>query len=518
MTSMIWQDITDAAVPLGALIIGLIGGYTFRRLLGHWQAEAVERQAQLRSQEADNEIKARLKEADIQARAEVVKAREEFEKTTKTRRNELEDLEKRLTQREETIQKKNDEIEKKNDLLKIAKEVISEEQTRLETEKKKAADTLYTLAGMTHDEARRTVITRAEQEIQSETGAMIRRIQEEAKANADREARAIVATAIQRCAVSHASELVTSTVPLADDELKGRIIGREGRNVRTLENLTGASILLDDTPDVIVISCFDPIRREVARKALEILIADGRVHPTRIEEVVEHVQSELQETIRQAGEDACFEANVQGVEPSLIRTLGRLRFRTSFTQNVLRHAIEVANLMGLMASELGLNPTLARRAGLFHDIGKSVDQDREGTHSAIGADILRQAGESPVVVNTAAAHHGDVEAESLYPTLCSAADAISGSRPGARSEATAIYMKRLEDLERLAAAFPGVKKSFAIQAGREIRVIVSPEEITDNKAMLLARDIARKIETELLYPGQIRVVVSRETRCIEYAK
>lgn len=515
---MNFYDISDAALPLLALFIGLIGGYAFRGLIGHWQAEALEKQAQLRLKETESEIKAKLKEADIQARAEVVKAREEFEKSTKSRKVDLQEKENRLTQREETFQKKSDEMDAKADLLRVTKDVLTEEQTRLEADQKKISDELQRLAGMTHEEARRVVTQRAEQEIRNETGAMIRRIQEEAKNDADREAKSIVTTAIQRYAVSHASESMTSTVPLPGDDVKGRIIGREGRNIRTFESLTGASILVDDTPDVIVISCFDPIRREIARQTLEILIADGRIHPTRIEEVLQQVQGEMNETIRQAGEEACFETNVQHVDAALTRTLGRLRFRTSFTQNVLRHSIEVANLMGLMAPELGLNPTLARRAGLFHDIGKGLDQEQEGTHSAIGAELLKQAGENPVVVNTAAAHHGDVEAESLYPILCSAADAISSSRPGARSETTAIYIKRLEDLERIASGFPGVNKTYAIQAGREIRVIVSPEAITDNDAMLLARDIAKKIEADLLYPGQIRIVVSRETRCIEYAR
>jgi ribonuclease Y len=343
-------------------------------------------------------------------------------------------------------------------------------------------------------------------------------LQEEARETAEKESGKIVALAIQRYAASHTGEMMTSTVRLSGDEVKGRIIGREGRNIRALETATGVTMLVDDTPEAVVISGFDPIRREVARQALEELVADGRIHPARIEEVVAKVQANMDETIRLAGETAAYDAKVVGAPLELLRMLGRLKFRTSYAQNVLQHSLEVSHLMGVMAGELGLDPALARRAGLFHDIGKAMDHEVEGGHATIGADFLRQMGEDPMVVNAAAAHHQDVEAISPYAALCSAADAISGSRPGARMETTGIYLQRLEKLEAIANSFEGVRHTYAIQAGREVRVMVDPERIDDHAAILLARDICQKIESSLSYPGQIRVVVIRETRSIEYAK
>jgi ribonuclease Y len=343
-------------------------------------------------------------------------------------------------------------------------------------------------------------------------------MQEEAKETADREARKIVATAIQRSGTSHAGGMMTSTVAIPGEDMKGRIIGRDGRNIRSLEALTGVNILIDDTPEAVVISGFDPIRREIARQSLEELINDGRIHPARIEEIVAKVRENMDETIRLSGEQACFECGVQGVDPEILRMVGRLAFRTSYTQNVLRHSVEVSHLMGVMAGELGLDVAQAKRIGLFHDIGKAMDHDVEGGHAVIGADLLKRHNEPAVIVNAVAAHHEEVAPESLYALLSSAADAISSSRLGARSETTDIYVKRLEKLEGIASGFEGVNKSYAIHAGREIRVIVEPEKIDDNAAMVLARNISKKIEADLQYPGQIRVTVIRETRCVEYAK
>jgi len=359
---------------------------------------------------------------------------------------------------------------------------------------------------------------KVEDEVRAETGSLLRRLQEEARETAETEAREVVTLAIQRYAAPHASSNMTCTVSLPSEEIKGRIIGREGRNVRAIEAATGMTLLIDDTPEAVVISGFDPVRREIARQALEALVADGRIHPTRIEEEVAKAQANLDETILEAGREAAYAARQQHVDTDLLRQLGRLKFRTSYSQNVLQHAIEVSRLMGLLADQLGLDPQIARRIGLFHDIGKSADQNAEGGHARIGAEILRRAHEDPVVVNAVEAHHEDVVATSLFAVLCSAADAISSARPGARTENTQIYIQRLEKLEALANAFKGVKSTFAIQAGREIRVIVDPEVVNDNEAMLMAREIGRRVEAELRYPGQIRVVVIREQRCIEYAR
>ncbi len=525
MTSYDWYNLSDAATFLTVGLAGGVVGYALRGLIGRWNSDSIEKQAQLRLEEAEMEVKSKLKEADILARAEVVKVREEFEKQTKTRRNELEEIDRRLSLREENLDKKNEVLDKKEAAFAQKSEVFEQQREELkgkqqDCDKKyqEAVTRLQRMAGFTVDEARKEVYHRAESELRTEAGSLARKIQEEAKETADREARRLVALATQRYAMSHGGDGMTAIVTLGNDEVKGRIIGREGRNIRALEAATGASMLVDDTPGAVVISCFDPLRREIAKRALEQLVADGRIHPARIEEVITHVKENLEDVIREVGETACYEAKVAAVDPSIIKVLGRLRFRTSYTQNVLQHSIEVAHLMGLMAGELDLDPAIARRMGLFHDIGKAIDQEVQGGHAVIGAELLRQAGESPLVVNGVAAHHGDVEAQSLYAILCSTADAISSSRPGARVEAAGLYVQRLEQLEKIVSSFPGVLKNYAVQAGRELRVIVKPEEIDDNDAQLLARDIARKIEADMQYPGQIRVVVTRETRCIEFAK
>lgn len=519
---MPWTIIVTAVMAIAA---GGIAGYMIRVMRAKQDAESAEHKAQGILDEARKSAESTRKSAEILAKEEVIKARDEFEKTTKAQRKELAAAEERMAQRESNLDKKVTMMDKKERMLdeKIAElEKQSADLVRQKADVEKIAaeekEKLQRVAGMTQEEARKMLLSRLEKEIHGEMGALIRRLQEEAKETAERDAKKIIATAIQRYASSHASELMTTTVSLTGDDVKGRIIGRDGRNIRSLEAATGVSIMIDDTPEAVVISGFDPIRREVAKQSLEQLVADGRIHPARIEEVVAKVTENMQETVRLAGEEASFSAGVQGIVPDLLRMVGRLKFRTSFSQNTLQHSVEVANLMGVMAGELGLDPMLAKRIGLFHDIGKALDHEVEGGHAVIGADVLKKHGEAQVVVNAVAAHHEEVQAESIYALLAAAADAISSSRVGARSETSAIYVKRLEKLEQIASSFEGVKKSYAIQAGREVRVIVEPDKVDDNSAMVLARDISKKIESDLQYPGQIRVVVIRETRCVEYAR
>ncbi len=512
-------------IGLVAALGGIAIGYLIRHILGMLKADAAEKRAEVSMTEAEREAEAIRKEGQIHAKAEVLKAREEFEKTTKKRRNELEAIEERVSQRETNLDRKMALVEKKERQVDARIAEAEERVKHVESREAKAkalieeeTEKLQRVAGLTRDEAKQTLLERVEQEVHNETGGLIRRLQETAKEQAEAEAKRVVAMAIQRYGASHSSATTTSIVPLPSDDMKGRIIGRDGRNIRTLESVTGVNLLIDDTPEAVVISGFDPLRREVARQALETLVADGRIHPARIEEVVERVREELDESIRKLGEEAAYEADVQNVEPELLRRLGRLQYRTSYSQNVLRHSIEVSRLMGMMAGEMGLDVSIAKRAGLFHDIGKALDHEVEGGHALIGGDFLKRHNEAPVVVNAVAAHHDDVEAESIYALLASAADAISSSRLGARSETTDIYLKRLENLEKIANEFEGVTKSYAIQAGREVRVLVEPEQIDDNDSMVLARNISKKIESDLQYPGQIRVTVVRETRCVEYAR
>lgn len=512
---------------VGALVFLLAAGlgYYLRMLLGRYSVKSSERNVSIQIEDAKRNAAAIRKEAELQAKAEVIKAREEFERQMKSRRDEMVAMEARIVQKEQglerkvsmidkkylTAEQKQAEQEKKDEELRKDREVldkmIDQEKTRLQS-----------VAGMTQEQARQNLLGRLTEEIRGETGMLIRRMQEEAKETAEREARKIVAMAIQRYAAGHVSELMTSTVTLANDEMKGRIIGREGRNIRALEAATGVDLLVDDTPEAVVVSAYDPYRREIARQALERLVMDGRIHPARIEEVVAKVKEDMEETSRAAGEEAIFGCGLQGVTPDLVRALGRLKFRSSYTQNVLMHSLEVAQLMGIMAGELNLDVTLAKRIGLFHDIGKSMDSEVEGSHAVIGADFLRRHGETPVLLNAVAAHHNDVPPESIYATLAAAADAISAARPGARSETSQIYIKRLEQLEAIANGFKGVEKSYAIQAGREVRVLVEPDKVDDSGAMHMARDISKKIEQDLQYPGQIKVIVIREKRCVEFAR
>jgi ribonuclease Y len=510
---------------IGGLVIGSGIGYLVRQKLGVLRADGDEQQARQVLADARRDAESIRKDGQIRAKEDALKAREEFEKSTEARRKEIKVLEERVATREINLDRKVALLDRKEETLDTRGAELERRQGELDAriaavEKvgEESARKLQAVAEMTRDQAREQLLEQVDMEIRSEAGARIRRVQEEARETSEREARKIITHAIQRFASAHTSDVVTSTVVLPSDDMKGRIIGRDGRNIRALEAATGMNVLIDDTPEAVVISGFDPVRREVARQSLERLIADGRIHPARIEEVVENTTKELNELMWNVGEETVYEVGLQGVEPELIRTLGRLRFRTSYSQNVLQHSKEVAQLMGLMAGDLGLDPQIAKRVGLFHDLGKALDHTVDGGHAIIGADLLKRNGESELVVNAVAAHHEDVAPESLYAVLCSAADAMSSSRVGARSQTGELYVKRLENLEEIADGFAGVEKSYAIQAGREVRVIVEPDKVDDNESMALARNISKKIESDLQYPGQIKVTVIRETRCVEYAK
>jgi len=514
---------TLIAIVTCALGVGV--GYYLRGLVGRWQAEAIEKQAESKLENADAEVRAKLKEADIQARAEVVKAREEFENTTKTRRKELQDFESRLIAREENLDRKATMLDKKEEQ---AKAVIADSEAKFELAKsaKKENDDraaqlqqrFQKLAGMTADEARREILRHAEHDAREDIAGLLRRFQKDARDQGEREAQRIISQAVQRYSASHAGENMTLAIHLESEEVKGRIIGREGRNIRSIEQVTGVNMLIDDTPEVVTISSFDPVRREVARLTIEELVADGRIHPARIEEVHARHSENLERHIQSIGEEALYRHHLQGAASEVAIAIGKLHYRSSYTQNALQHAHEVAHLMGVIAAEMHLDINLAKRVGLLHDVGKALDQSVEGPHAVIGADLLRRNNEAPVVVNAVAAHHQEVEAESVYAVLCSAADAISSARPGARVESTEVYIQRLQKLEAIANGFPGVHKSFALHAGREVRVIVEPSQVDDAEAQILARNISKKIEQELQYPGQIRVIVLREKRCVEYAR
>lgn len=525
ISSYSWYDFSDATVGLLFGIVGVLFGYALRGLIGRFQAQAIEKQAEGKLNDADIEVKNRLKEADILARATVVKAREEFEKSTKEQKAQLADEKARLERRDQSLQEKSDQLDRraialteKQEEIQLNAEKVRRDQIEVENARIEAERRLTELSGMTGEEAKRERFAEAENELLKEQGVLIRKCQELVRENCDREAKEIVVSAIQRYSVAHSHEAMSYTFPIENEAVKGRIVGREGRNIRALECATGVSFLIDENPGAVILSSFDPIRREIARKSLEKLIADGRIHPSRIEETVAETEVEVRQGISEAGEQAAFQAQLMNVQKPVMEMLGRLSFRTSFSQNVLRHSIEVANLMGLMAGELGLDVAIARRIGLFHDIGKALDYEKQGKHAQLGADYLQQNGEAEVVVNAVAAHHEDVPAESVYAVLCSAADAISSSRPGARVESTEIYIERVRKLEEIAMSKPGVVKAYALQAGRELRVLVDPGKVDDNTATIIARDIGQQIETTMRYPGQIRVIVIREKRCIEVAR
>jgi ribonucrease Y len=510
---------------VGTWIILFLVGYFSRKLTAERKLKTAEQRAREILEEARKQQENRKKEADLEAKGLLYKLRGDFEKETKDRRHELSVLERRLLQKEENIDRKVDVLDKKERDLTDRERSISE-RDRISANREKELqqlineekEKLQRISGLTAEEAKRQLFLRLEDEVKREAANTIKRIEDEAKEKADKEARKIIGLAIQRCAADHTVESTVSVVNLPNDEMKGRIIGREGRNIRALEVATGVDIIIDDTPEAITLSSFDAVKREIARLSLERLMEDGRIHPGRIEEVVEKVKKDMETTIKEEGEKTILDLGLHGIHPELIRLLGRLKYRTSYGQNVLQHSKEVAYLMGVMASELKLDFYLARRVGLLHDIGKAVSHEVEGTHAKIGADIARKYNEPESVIHAMEAHHQDIEPKTLLAVLCQAADAISASRPGARRETLEIYVKRLEKLEAIADSFPGVEKTYAIQAGREVRVIVQPDRITDQDAVVLARDITKKIEEGLEYPGQIKVVVIRETRAIEYAK
>ena len=505
-----------AAVVLCAVFFA--AGILYRKKVAEKQIGSAEEEAKRIINEAIKGGENKKREMLLEAKEEIHKSRSEYEREVKERRAEVSKQERRLQQKEEALDKKVNLHEKKEDELAKKIAAIDKKQEEVDSLKRSQMEVLEKISGLTQDEAKAYILKGVEDDVRHETAMKIKEIETQMKEEADQTAREIIATAIQRCAADHAAETTVSVVPLPNDEMKGRIIGREGRNIRTLETITGVDLIIDDTPEAITVSSFDPVRREVARLALEKLIADGRIHPTRIEDMVEKARREVDHTIKVEGERATFETGVHNLHPELIKLLGRQKYRTSYGQNVLNHSIEVAHIAGLMASELGVDVTLAKRAGLLHDLGKSVDHEMEGSHVQLGVELARKYKENPVVINAIEAHHGDVEPQTVIACLVQAADAISAARPGARRENVENYIRRLEKLEELTNSFPGVEKAYAIQAGREVRVMVKPEEVTEDNMILLAHDLAKKIESELEYPGQIKVNVIRETKAVEYAK
>ena len=508
-------------IVLGAILlagISFVAGIVFRKTVGEREIGSAEEEATRIINDALRSGETRKKEMLVEARDEIHKSRTEHEKEVKERRAELTKQERRLQQKEESLDKKTDAFERKEEELSRKLAAVAQTQAEADEIKRQHTVTLEQLSGLTQEQAKQYLLESVENEVRHETAMKIKEIEAQMKDEADEKAREVIAIAIQRCAADHAAETTVSVVALPNDEMKGRIIGREGRNIRTLETITGVDLIIDDTPEAITVSSFDPVRREVARLALEKLIQDGRIHPTRIEDMVEKARREVDRTIREEGERACYETGVHGLNPELVKILGRQKYRTSYGQNVLNHSIEVAHIAGLMASELGIDASLAKRAGLLHDLGKSIDHEVEGSHVQLGADLARKYKENPVVVNAIEAHHGDVEPKTIIAVLVQAADAVSAARPGARRENVENYIRRLQKLEELTGSYPGVDKAFAIQAGREVRIMVKPEIVTEDNMILLARDIAKKIEAELEYPGQIKVNVIRETKAVEYAK
>lgn len=518
------------SVPLWlCIVIALIcaavcAGIAFLLGIEHRKKEAesaigsAEQEAKRIVSDAIKTAEARKKEVVLEGKDEIHRQRTEAERELNERRKEVQRQERRVQQKEETLDKKIESLETKEEAVAKKNKQAEERLAEAESVKKSQFEMLERISGFTVDQAKEYMLKNLEDELTHEKAVRIMEFEQETRDEAEKTAREIISLAIQRCAADHVAEATISVVPLPNDEMKGRIIGREGRNIRTIETLTGVDLIIDDTPEAITLSCFEPVRREVARVALERLIADGRIHPSRIEETVEKARREVEATIKQEGERAVIEAGVNGVHPELVKLLGRLRYRTSYGQNVLNHSLEVSYLSGIMASELGLDPTIARRAGLLHDIGKALDHEIEGSHVDIGVDVARKYKESEAVVHAIHAHHGDVEAKTVIACIVQAADAISAARPGARRENLENYIKRLEKLEEVASSFEGVERCYAIQAGREVRIMVKPEVINDDKMVLLAREICNKIETDLEYPGQIKVNIIRESRAIEYAK
>jgi ribonuclease Y len=512
---------------LTALVLGLgfLAGFFYRKHLIDSHVDSLEALGKKILDEARKEAEGIKKEARLQAKDQLLQLKTDFERETHERRQEFTQLERRLLQKEENLEKKagilderDTELTKKHKHLSHLEKDLAEKQEHYQKLLAEQNERLERLAGMSAQEAKELLLKTMEREVRIEAARMVKRIDTEAREVADRKAKEITALAIKRYASDYVAEQTVSVVALPNEEMKGRIIGREGRNIRALEAATGVDIIIDDTPEAVILSAFNPIRREIARRSLERLITDGRIHPGRIEEIVDKVTQEMEVTVREAGEEAAFDTGVHGLHPDLIKLLGKLKFRTSYAQNVLQHSIEVCYLCGIMAAELGLNEKQAKRAGLLHDIGKAVDHEAEGVHALIGADLAKRYGESPKVVHAIAAHHEDVPTESIMAVLVQASDTLSGARPGARREMLETYIKRLEALEKIARSFNGISKSYAIQAGREIRLIVESEKVSDEEAALISRDVAKKIEQELTYPGQIKITVIRETRSVDYAR
>ena len=510
--------IINIAVFLIAAIIFTFVGMFLRKKTAESKMKSAESEAQRIIEMANKDAENRKKEEIFKAKEEIMNARKDLDAEIRERRGEVQVQEKRIMQKEENLEKKMDSLEKREkDLIRKGEELEGKKNEVLETLNKQIEE-LQRISGLSQEEAKQHLLSEVEKQLTAEKATLLREMQAKTKEEATKNAKEIIGYAIQKCAADHTSETTVSIVALPNEDIKGRIIGREGRNIKTLETLTGIDLIIDDTPEAVVISGFDPLRREVAKLALEKLIEDGRIHPAKIEEMVEKAKEEIEAIIKEEGERAIIETGVIGLHPDLTKLIGKLKYRTSYGQNVLNHSIEVSNLARIMAEELGLDPKLARRAGLLHDIGKALDHDMEGTHVEIGVDILKKYKENEKVINAVQAHHGDVEPQTIEAVLIQAADAISASRPGARRETLETYIKRLESLEQIADSFEGVEKSFAIQAGREIRIIVKPEKISDDQMVLTARDIAKRVEDEMEYPGQIKVNLVRETRVVEYAK
>ncbi len=510
--------IINIAIFLISAVIFSFVGYTMRKRIAESKIRVAEEEAKRIIDSAAKEAENKKKEEIIKAKEEIMNSRKELDDEIKERRSEVQLQERRILQKEENLENKLEQLEQREQNLQKKNNEVESKRSEIEETINKQKEELQRISRLSVEEAKQYLLSKVEKSIVTEKAELIRRLDEEAKEKAQKNAKEIIGYAIQKCAADHTSETTVSIVSLPSDDMKGRIIGREGRNIKTLETLTGIDLIIDDTPEAVVISGFDPLRREVAKIALEKLIDDGRIHPAKIEEMVEKAKEEVSAIIKEEGERAVMETGVIGLHPDLIKLIGKLKYRTSYGQNVLNHSIEVSNLARIMADELGLDTKVARRAGLLHDIGKALDHDMEGTHVEIGVEILKKYKENPIVINAVEAHHEDVEPQSIEAVLIQAADAISASRPGARRETLENYIKRLQNLEGIADSFDGVEKSFAIQAGREIRVLVKPEKISDDQMVVLSRDIAKKIEDEMEYPGQIKVNVIRESRVVDYAK